>query len=220
MPLSIIGRERLADIWIITAVVSVLIIPLYGAIVARVRRSVFLPAMYGFVALVLAIVGLQLQGDQINPAVGKFFYVFISVVNLFLLSIFWSFLLELFDGGQSKRLFGVIAAGGSAGALVGPLVSDFSVAAIGNNGLLFLGAALFVAAIVCQRLLLNIWQSLQIETRTTITMLVEGLDLVEIADSHQPIVDAISGGDAELAARVAREHQDYFERLPVPIKAG
>ena len=46
------------------------------------------------------------------------------------------------------------------------------------------------------RLLLNIWLSLQIETRTTITMLVEGLDLVEIADSHQPIVDAIAGGDA------------------------
>ena len=68
------------------------------------------------------------------------------------------------------------------------------------------------------RLLLNIWQSLQIETRTTITMLVEGLDLVEIADSHQPIVDAIAGGDAEAAARVAREHQDYFERLPVPIR--
>ena len=70
------------------------------------------------------------------------------------------------------------------------------------------------------RLLLNIWQSLQIETRTTITMLVEGLDLVEIADSHQPIVDAIASGDAEQAARVAREHQDYFERLPVPVRGG
>lgn len=66
------------------------------------------------------------------------------------------------------------------------------------------------------RLLLNIWQSLQIETRTTITMLTQGLDLVEIADSHQPIIDAIRSGDAELAARVAREHQDYFEHLPVP----
>ncbi|HWK63848.1 MAG TPA: GntR family transcriptional regulator [Rhizobiaceae bacterium] len=70
------------------------------------------------------------------------------------------------------------------------------------------------------RLLLNIWQSLQIETRTTITMLVEGLDLVEIADSHQPIIDAIASGDAEEAARVAREHQDYFERLPVLSRTG
>jgi DNA-binding GntR family transcriptional regulator len=67
------------------------------------------------------------------------------------------------------------------------------------------------------RLLLNIWQSLQIETRTTITMLAEGLDMIEIAESHQPIVDAIKSGDAEAAARVAREHQDYFERLPVPV---
>ena len=66
------------------------------------------------------------------------------------------------------------------------------------------------------RLLLNIWLSLRIETRSTITMLAEGLDLVEIADSHQPIVDAIASGDAERAARVAREHQDYFESLPAP----
>ena len=70
------------------------------------------------------------------------------------------------------------------------------------------------------RLLLNIWQSLQSETRTTITMLVDGLDLVEIADSHLPIIDAIASGDAEEAARVAREHQDYFERLPVLSRRG
>ena len=68
------------------------------------------------------------------------------------------------------------------------------------------------------RLLLNIWQSLQIETRTIITMLTDGLDLREIADSHQPIVDAIASGDAELAARLAREHQDYFEKLPIPAR--
>jgi AAA family ATP:ADP antiporter len=154
---TIIGREKLADIWIVTAIVSVLIIPLYGAIVARLRRSVFLPAMYGFVALVLALVAFELQGEQINLAAGKFFYVFISVVNLFLLSIFWSFLLELFNTGQSKRLFGVIAAGGSAGALVGPGISTLTVGAIGNNGVLFVGAAMFVVAIFCQRLLLGIW---------------------------------------------------------------
>jgi DNA-binding GntR family transcriptional regulator len=66
------------------------------------------------------------------------------------------------------------------------------------------------------RLLRNIWLSLRIETRTTITMLADGLDLLEIAESHQPIVDAIASGNAETAARVAREHQDYFERLPTP----
>ena len=68
------------------------------------------------------------------------------------------------------------------------------------------------------QLLTNIWVSLQIETRTTITLLAEGLNLADIAESHQPIIDAIASGDAERAARVAREHQDYFERLPMPVK--
>ena len=63
------------------------------------------------------------------------------------------------------------------------------------------------------RLLLNIWLSLQIETRTTITMLVDGLDLVEIADSHQPIVDAIRSGDAE-ARRPRRPRAPGLFRAP------
>jgi AAA family ATP:ADP antiporter len=154
---TIIGRDKLADIWIVTSIASVLIIPVYGAVVARFRRSTFLPWAYGVVAIVLAITGLALRGDAINLFAGKFFYVFISVVNLFLLSVFWSFLLELFDRQQTKRLFGVIAAGGSAGALIGPSFSDLFVETIGNSGVLFFGAALFVVAIFCQRVLLRLW---------------------------------------------------------------
>lgn len=156
---TIIGRDQTADLWIVTSLASIAIIPLFGIVVAHLRRSVFLPAMYGVVALVLVATGFALRGEQIDPAVGKFFYVFISVVNLFLLSIFWGFLLELFDSAQSKRLFGVIAAGGSAGALTGPLVSDITVGAIGTNGVLFVGAVCFFAAIVCQRFLLGVWRS-------------------------------------------------------------
>lgn len=66
-------------------------------------------------------------------------------------------------------------------------------------------------------LLLAIWSSLAIETRTTITLMTEGLDLMEAATSHQPIVDAMASGDAEEAARLARVHQDFFETLPVPF---
>jgi ATP:ADP antiporter, AAA family len=156
---TIIGRDQTADLWIVTSLASILIIPLYGSVVAKFRRSVFLPAIYGVAALVLAFTGFALRGDQIDPVIGKAFYVFISVVNLFLLSIFWSFLLELFDMNQSKRLFGVIAAGGSAGALAGPFISFLLVERIGNSGVLFVGAAFFFAAIVCQRALLKIWSS-------------------------------------------------------------
>ena len=66
------------------------------------------------------------------------------------------------------------------------------------------------------RLLTNLWLSLNIETRTTITLLVEGIDLMETADSHRQIIDAIASGDSERASRVAREHQEHFERLPTP----
>jgi AAA family ATP:ADP antiporter len=154
---TVLGRDQVADLWVFTAIFSVLIIPIYGAIVARFPRRIFLPAMYGFVAAVLTVIGLAMQGGDINPLLGKVFYVFISVVNLFLISMFWSFLLELFETGQTKRLFGVIAAGGSAGALAGPLVSDITVETIGNSGILFLGAALFVVAIFCQIVLLKVW---------------------------------------------------------------
>ena len=156
--INFIGRENVADLWLYTALFSILIIPAYGTIVARLRRSVFLPAIYGTVALLFAGVGLAMQTGGMTSLIGKVFYVFISVMNLMLLSMFWSFLLELFDKGQTKRLFGVIAAGGSAGALAGPFISDIAVETIGTSGILYLGAAMFGLAIVCQRVLLGVWK--------------------------------------------------------------
>jgi ATP:ADP antiporter, AAA family len=154
---TLLGRDAVADLWLWTGAFSILLIPIYGAVVGRFRRSTFLPWTYGVVAASLVGVGLLFDPAEFNPLLGKTFYVFISVVNLFLVSMFWSFLLELFDRGQTKRLFGVIAAGGSAGALAGPLMSDVTVQLIGESGLLFVSATLFVVAIVCQRVLLRIW---------------------------------------------------------------
>ena len=156
---TLIGRDRVADLWVATWVVSLAIVPVYGAIVARVRRSVFLPSIYGAVAVTLASVGMAMQAQPGNVGVGQLFYVFISVINLFLVSVFWSFLVELFDTGQAKRLFPVIAAGGTAGALAGPLFTDLTVYTVGNGGILFVGAAMFALAVVLQRVLLGIWRS-------------------------------------------------------------
>ena len=155
---TLLGRDSVADLWVVTWIASLVIVPVYGFIVARFRRTTFLPFTYAFVGLVLAGVGIAMEGETIDLGVGRFFYVFISVLNLFLISMFWSFLLELFDSGQTKRLFGIIAAGGTAGALVGPLIADITVEHIGNRGVLFLGAGLFFAAIVAQRVLLGIWR--------------------------------------------------------------
>jgi AAA family ATP:ADP antiporter len=156
---TILGRDRVANLYVATWIASLAIVPIYGAIVAKVRRSVFLPLIYGCVAVALAIVGGVLQKQPKSVAFGQFFYVFISVLSLFLVSVFWSFLVELFDSGQAKRLFPVIAAGGTAGALVGPLFTDLAARSIGNGGVLFVGAALFALAVVLQAILIRLWKS-------------------------------------------------------------
>ncbi len=152
---TILGEAITSDTWIWTAVFAIAIIPVYGFLVARVSRATLVPAIYGFVAVSLAATGVILRADPENMIVGRVFYVGISVINLFLVSVFWSFLLELFQGEQTKRLFGFIAAGGTTGALAGPFVTDRIVPHVGISGVLFFGAAMFVVAIFCQRALLK-----------------------------------------------------------------
>lgn len=154
---TLLGRERVADLWLYTALFSIAIVPLWGWLVARVRRSILLPWTYGAVAVILAAIAFALQADENDLRVGTFFYVWISVLNLMLVSVFWSFLLEMFDREQTRRLFGFIAAGGTCGALIGPLTARLTVESIGNAGVLYLGAFGFLGAIVCQRVLMGIW---------------------------------------------------------------
>ena len=152
---TILGEAITSDTWIWTAVFAIAIIPVYGFLVARVSRATLVPAIYGSVALALAATGLVFRADPNNMVVGRVFYVGISVINLFLISVFWSFLLELFKSEQTKRLFGFIAAGGTTGALVGPFITDRIVNHVGISGVLFFGAAMFFIAIFCQRALLS-----------------------------------------------------------------
>src|SRR5688572_7749949 len=101
---TILGPERTADLFVGTWIASLAIVPVYGWLCSRFKRSVFLPWIYGFVAASLVVVGLVLGASE-SVAAAQFFYIFISVLNLFVISVLWSFLLELFDAGQVKRLF-------------------------------------------------------------------------------------------------------------------
>ena len=156
---TVLGAERVADIFMYTWIASIAIVPIYGALCSRYKRSTFLPWIYGFVAIALYSLAVLFSGEAIPPIAGQFFFVFISVLNLFVVSVVWSFLLELFNPGQTRRLFGVIAAGGTAGALVGPFMTDMLVGRIGHTGILFVGGSMFLVAIACQRALLRIGKS-------------------------------------------------------------
>jgi len=156
---TVLGRNRTAALFVWTWALSIAIVPAYGWLVAHLRRSTFLPWIYGTVALSLGVSGLAFAADERNLVAGQVFYVWISVLNLFVVSVFWTFLLDVFDGTQTRRLFGFIAAGGTAGALVGPTLTSLVVPIVHNSGVLFIGAGGFVLAMLLQRYLLRAWRS-------------------------------------------------------------
>jgi AAA family ATP:ADP antiporter len=172
---TVLGRELVADLWLYTAIFSIAIVPVFGWLVAKIRRSILLPCIYGSVAAIFVVIAVYLEADQDSIAVGSFFYVWISVINLMLVSIFWSFLLEMFSSEQVKRLFGVIAAGGTAGALVGPVITRLAVDSLGNSGIMYIGTAGFLMAIVCQRILIRIWSAPATTGATTVPAKDRGL---------------------------------------------
>ena len=154
---TILGREATQNLWIFTALFALLIVPFYGWLVGHIRRSILLPVIYGFMAVAFVLTAQVFKGESPDPMVARVFYVAISVVNLLLVSVFWSFMLEILSSEQSKRLFGFIAAGGTLGALLGPGAAALFVKSIGNSGVLYIGAGMYLMAVVLQRLLMVQW---------------------------------------------------------------
>lgn len=137
--------------WLFTATFLVMLaaVPLYGALVARVARRLFIPLVYHFFVLNLAIFWLLLAFDVERLIVARVFFVWISVFVLFAVSVFWSFMADVYNSEQGKRLYGFIAAGGSAGALAGPAITIGLAGAIGAVNLLIVAALLLEAAVLC-----------------------------------------------------------------------
>jgi AAA family ATP:ADP antiporter len=139
--------------WLFTATFLVMLgaVPLYGALVARIARRRFIPLVYHFFVLNLAIFWLLLTLDVERQTVARVFFVWISVFVLFAVSVFWSFMADVWKSEQGKRLYGFIAAGGSAGALAGPAITIGLAGALGAVNLLIVAALLLEAAVLCAR---------------------------------------------------------------------
>jgi AAA family ATP:ADP antiporter len=155
---TIIGRRATQDLWIFTALFALIVVPLYGWLVAHIRRAILVPAIYGFMCLGFLVTAFVFESHSENVGFAKVFYVWISVMNVMLVSVFWSFMLEIVSTEQSKRLFGPIFAGGTAGAFLGPFITSRIVLEVGNVGVLYLGATMFAIAIVLQRMLMAEWR--------------------------------------------------------------
>ena len=137
--------------WLFTATfVSLLVAqPLYGALVARLPRVRFVPIVYHFFVANLLLFWLLLIFDVEKVIVARVFFVWVSVFNLFAVAVFWSFMADLFTSEQGKRLFGFIGAGGTAGALLGPVVTIWLSAPLGPVNLLIVASAFLELAVLC-----------------------------------------------------------------------
>ncbi len=145
------GSASLVLFYAITFVVTLLVTPIFGALVARLSRKRFVPVVYlFFIACLVAFVPLfQLQEVIGTRLLGSIFFVWVSVFNLFVVSVFWSFMADIFSIGQARRLFAPIAMGGTAGAVIGPLATSFLVPRIGVPYLLLISGTLLLAALLC-----------------------------------------------------------------------
>jgi AAA family ATP:ADP antiporter len=127
--------------------------PVFGWIASRYPRRRFLPWVYYFfvVNILLFWAGFTyaIENEVSFVWIGRAFFVWLSVFNLFVVSVFWSFMADIYSREQCRRLFGLISAGGSAGALLGPLTTGFLVVPIGFHNLLPISATLLLFGVFC-----------------------------------------------------------------------
>jgi AAA family ATP:ADP antiporter len=138
-----------------TFVVMLAAVPFYSAVVARFPRRTIIPIVYRFCAAnLLAFLVLDRAGVS-EIVVARVFFIWVSVFNLLVVSVFWSFMVDTFRAEQGKRLFGAIAAGGSLGAVAGPFLAAVLVKPFGRAGLYVAAALLLELAVFCVRHLVS-----------------------------------------------------------------
>jgi AAA family ATP:ADP antiporter len=172
------GLDSIRWLFIGTALVTLAVNPMFGWLVSRFRRIVFITATYAFFAV--SLVGfyalIALAPDAIGDVSGRVFYVWFSVFNLFSTMVFWALMADRFTLEQSKRLFGVIAVGGTLGAIFGPWLTTVLVAPLGTAAMLLVAAGFLLLAIIA------VWAVSWLQP--------------EVAAGAAPIDRAIIGGNA------------------------
>jgi ATP:ADP antiporter, AAA family len=141
------GIENLPWLFTATFVATLLLVPLFGWVVTRVPRRTIATATYAFCALLLLATRAGLEGAGI-VVWGVGLFVGISVLNLFIISVFWSLMADSYEEGRARRNYGIIAVGGTAGAIVGPALTATLAPIIGPMNLLPLSAAFLGLAAV------------------------------------------------------------------------
>lgn len=147
-----VGSSQLPWFFAGTLIATLLLTPLFAWIASRWPRRIIVPLVYlFFICCQLAFVPLLMNQTELlnSTMLGVIFFIWVSVFNLFVVSVFWSFMSDIWNDAQAVRLFPIIALGGTAGALVGPMITRTLVEMTGIAFLMVVSAALLAVAIVC-----------------------------------------------------------------------
>lgn len=143
------GIDAVRWLFMGTALVALLVNPLFGWLVSRLPRLQFISATYAFFACSLVGFFLLLvwTPEAVGVASGQVFYVWFSVFNLFATMVFWALMADRFTLEQGKRFFGLIAVGGTLGAIAGPWLASQLAAPLGTPALLLVSAGFLTAGL-------------------------------------------------------------------------
>ena len=149
------GADTIPYLFLGTFTAMMVATPIFGWVTSRYPRSTFLPWVYVFfisnILIFWYVFTLDLHNETSSVWVGRAFFVWLSVFNLFVVSVFWSFMADIYTRDQGRRLFGFITAGGSIGALIGGAATSAYVAQIGFQNLFPIAAFLLSLAVLCIR---------------------------------------------------------------------
>ena len=147
------GVENLQWLFSATLLAMLALNPAFAALVRRMPRRRFITVTYLFFAanLLAFAAAFALAPDPAQVWLGRAFFVWVSVFNLFVVSVFWALMVDVFDPEQGKRLFGFLSAGATLGAITGSSLTVSLVQGLGTTRLLFASIALLLVAIVCVR---------------------------------------------------------------------
>jgi len=134
-------------LWTLNFFISTGIVALYGMAVSKFRFRLLVPTMYSIFAGSFVMFYLLGSISDDRTLIDKAFYVWVSVFSLFNISVFWSFMSELFSKEQSGRLFGIIAVGASVGGLIGPSITAFFSVSIGTDNLMLIASMMLLIPI-------------------------------------------------------------------------
>lgn len=152
-----VGSAQLPWFFAATFVATLMLTPMFSWAVSLWPRRVLLPLVYMlFIGCQMVFIFLFNHHDLLPlRTLGIVFFVYVSVFNLFVVSVFWSFMTDIWNDIQARRLFPIIALGGTVGALLGPVITSTLVDVIGLSFLLVVSAVLLFVAVVCILLLGN-----------------------------------------------------------------